>query len=239
VAGSKGDIIRQLQQEILHLSGYRPALIDQANPALGPINQAFPGQRFPTGAVHEFLCSNAESVSASSGFIAGILSTLMQKGGTSIWINSVIFPPALKSFGIEPDKILFINLKKSKEILWVMEEALRCDGLSAVICEIKEIGFTESRRLQLAVEQSGVTGFVLKAGLKNKLSSSVARWRIGHLPSDKTTGLPGPGFPRWQVELLKIRNGQPGNWQIEWRAGRFRPVYQPLIVTVEEQRKAG
>jgi protein ImuA len=80
---------------------------------------------------------------------------------------------------------------------------------------------------------------VLKAGLKKMVTSSVARWRIGPLPSDKTVDLPGPGFPRWQVELLKIRNGVPGSWQIEWKAGGFKPVYHPLLVEVAAQRKAG
>jgi hypothetical protein len=27
--------------------------------------------------------------------------------------------------------------------------------------------------------------------------------------------------PRWQVELLKVKNGQTGIWQIEWADGRF------------------
>jgi protein ImuA len=28
--------------------------------------------------------------------------------------------------------------------------------------------------------------------------------------------MPGVGFPRWEVELLKVRNGEPGKWIIEW-----------------------
>jgi protein ImuA len=43
--------------------------------------------------------------------------------------------------------------------------------------------------------------------------------------------MPGVGFPRWNVELLKVRNGQPGNWQVEWMDGRFNPV----IDTIEHE----
>jgi protein ImuA len=39
------------------------------------------------------------------------------------------FSPALKSFGVEPDKIIFITVTKEKDMLWVMEEALKCEGL--------------------------------------------------------------------------------------------------------------
>jgi len=41
-----------------------------------------------------------------------------------------------------------------------MEEALKCESLSAVIAETPEISFTVSRRLQLAVEQNRVTSFI-------------------------------------------------------------------------------
>jgi len=34
-----------------------------------------------------------------------------------------------------------------------MEEALKCAGLAAVIGEVREMDFKQSRRLQLAVEQ--------------------------------------------------------------------------------------
>jgi len=37
-------------------------------------------------------------------------------------------------------------------------------------------------------------------------------------------GMPGVGFPRWQIELLKVRNGKPGKWTVEWSAGRFIQV---------------
>src|SRR5204863_978353 len=131
-----------------------------------------------------------------------------------------IFPPALNFFDIEADRIIFIDVKKEKEILWVLEEALKCEGLAAVVGEINEISFTASRRLQLAVEESRVTGFLLRHyHSKLNITASVSRWRITHIPSKLEDGLPGVGFPRWNVVLEKIRNGRPGHWQIEWSAG--------------------
>jgi protein ImuA len=151
----------------------------------------------------------------------------MQHGGACLWISvsRTLFPPGLKAFAVEPDRVIFIDLKREKDVLWVTEEALKCEGLSAVIAELREISFTESRRLQLAVEQSRVTGFILRSDpRKLSATTSVARWKISPLPSEPKDGLPGIGFPRWQVELLKVRNGNPGSWQIEWSAGRFMEV---------------
>lgn len=106
-----------------------------------------------------------------------------------------------------------------------MEEALKCEGLSAVIAEVREINLTASRRLQLAVEKSGVTGLVLRNDA-DRLSTTacVARWRITPIISQLEDGMPGVGFPRWHVELLKVRNGNPGKWDIEWSAGKFNLI---------------
>jgi protein ImuA len=238
---SKADIIAQLQKDILPLQGFKPVKGNVGFDAgLGFIKHAFPNASFPLGAIHEFFCGGTEDVAASIGFIAGVLSEIMKTGGVSIWIssNQTIFPPALKSFGIEPDKIIFIFLKSEKEIMWTMEEALKCEGLAAVIAETPELSFTASRRLQLAVEQSRVTGFIIRRNPKNLATACVTRWKISPLPCDDETDLPGVGFPRWNVELLKVRNGTPGTWQLEW-SGRFKHISTVVSVLKQKQRKAG
>lgn len=238
---SKANIIAQLQKDILPLQGCRLATGDIGFDAgLGFIKHAFPNASFPLGAIHEFFCGGTEDVAATSGFIAGILSEIMKIGGVTIWISSsqMIFPPALKSFGIEPDKIIFIFLNKEKEIMWTMQEALKCEGLAAVIAETPELSFTASRRLQLAVEQSRVTGFIIRRNPKNLATACVTRWKISPLPCDDDIDLPGVGFSRWNVELLKVRNGTPGKWQLEW-AGRFRHISKVVSVIKQKQRKAG
>lgn len=239
---SKAHIIAQLQREILPLQGYKPVAGNVGFDAgLGVIKEAFPNASFPLGAVHEFLCRGTEDVSATGGFIAGIVSSIMRKGGVSIWISpyGMIFPPALKSFNIEPDKIIFIQIKNAKEILWVMEEALKCEGLASVIAETPEISFTASRRFQLAVEQSRVTGFIIRTNPKNLATACVTRWKINSVPTIPEDGLPGVGFPRWSVELLKVRNGTPGKWQLEWVNGRFKHIYKLAAIKLEQQRKTG
>jgi protein ImuA len=240
---TKADIIAQLQREILPLQGFKPAINNAAvDTGLGSIKFSFPGATFPLGAVHEFICPASETLSAASGFIAGILSSLMHHGGASIWISpsQTIFPPSLKSFGIEPDKIVFINLQKEKDRLWALEEALKCDGIAAVVGEIQELSFTVSRRLQLAVEQSLVTGFIIRNNPRNlNTTACITRWKITPLSSMLTDDMPGVGFPCWNVALLKVRNGKPGSWQMEWSAGRFRQLGEVTETPLEVQTKTG
>src|SRR5262245_8748599 len=139
---TKADIITRLQRDILPLQGFKPVKNDTSlDIGLGPMKYAFPNAIFPQGAIHEFICDKPEDSSCSSAFIAVILSALMRKGGAGIWISSSrkLFPPALSSFGIEPDKIIFIDLQKEKQVLWAMEEALKCNGLAAVVGEVQEL----------------------------------------------------------------------------------------------------
>jgi len=240
---TKADIIAQLRRDILPLQGLKSTLgTTPVDVGLGPMKYAFPNSSFPFAAIHEFCYNQIEHATASCGFIAGLLSTFMRNGGVSMWISSSrnIFPPALKLFGIEPDKIIFLDVHKQKDVLWAMEEALKCDSLTTVIAETKQISFTASRRLQLAVEQSGVTGLILHhtQNLFN-ITSCVTRWKITPLPSLLPGDIPGVGFPRWNVELLKVRNGKPGSWQIEWASNRFRHVPTVTPIQFEEQKKTG
>ena len=233
MGGSKADIIAQLQRDILSLQGFRStAKSTAADLGLGPIKHAFPNATFPTDAIHEFLSGAAEHSAATAGFISGLLGRLMQNTGACVWISTArsLFPPALKVFGIEPDQVIFVTMERERDVLWAMEEALKCRGLAAVVGEIKELSFMASRRLQLAVEQSNVTGFIIRHQPRyTGVTACVSRWQITPLPSELEAGLPGIGFPRWQVSLLKIRNGRPGVWQVEWSGGRCNLLTTPAI----------
>ena len=237
----KADIITQLKQDILALQGFRPLLHQNQQIDLGTINHSFPHSQFPLGVNHEFICNNNESLTASSGFIAGILSSLLQKGGAVVWISTshTIFPPALVSFGINPAQIIFIRLRNRNQVLWAIEEALKCEGLTAVVGEPSFIDLAISRRLQLATEQSGVTGFLLRTQPRSlNTTACTCRWQIHPLQSETEDGLPGIGFPRLKVELLKVRSGRPGKWELEWNNGRFNEVITKHSSAIDEHKEA-
>lgn len=228
----------QLRQEILRMQGQKPAT-DQllGRVKLGPVLQAFPQHVFPTGAVHECITTTPATTAATTGFIAGILSGLMQGSGPCIWISSdrMLFPPGFSAFGLEPDRILFVHAKKEKDICWAMETCLQMDGLSAVVSELPGLDFTISRRLQLAVEKSGVTGFVLRTNRNLHPTACVSRWQIHAASSYHLQSLPGVTLPSWNVELLKVRGGSTGSWQLVWMDGSFHSL--PEAVPIPDQTR--
>lgn len=161
---AKQAILNQLRQEVLLLEGYKPAHTGSCRiKGLEAVEAAFPNGVFPFGAIHELVDMTQEQATAGCGFVGGLLASLLQQGGICLWIGTAlnIFPPGLKMFGIEPDRMIFIRLRSEREVLWAVEEALKCKGIAAVVGELQELSFAVSRRLQLAVETSQVTGFIL------------------------------------------------------------------------------
>jgi protein ImuA len=226
----KQNIIRELYRQILPLEGYKPAAREVSTDlGLGPIQAAFPDGIFPTGAIHDFITADQEQAAATTAFIAAILGRLMEGGGVSVWIGppGVTNVRGLAFYGLEPHRVIFVSPPTSQKVLWTMEESLRCDRFIAVVGEIANLSFIASRRLQLAVEQSRVTGFLLRHQARlHQPVSSIAQWRITGLPTHSQGSRPGRGFPRWNVELLKVRNRQPATWEIEWTANHFTPIEQ-------------
>jgi protein ImuA len=222
------DTIQQLRQEILLREGLRPPSAAAVDMGLGPVAAAFPQGVFPTGAMHELLSDGPEGAAAGGAWVAALIGRLMVGEGACVWIGprGTFYPPALKAYGVEPDRVVFVDIRKEKEGLWAIEEALKCEGLAAVVGEISEVSFLASRRFQLAVEQSRVTGFLLRDRPRNRQPiATVARWQITPLPGGLAApSMPGVGFARWNVELLRMRGGQPGRWEMEWREGRMRQV---------------
>src|SRR5687768_1436333 len=116
------DIVRELQKHILAMQGNGKPCSEHLNMGLGPVEAAFPQGVFPTGAVHEFVSMETEAAAATSGFLTCLLNRMMKRKGFCLWISSrrLVFPPALKLLGIDPECIVFIDLKSDKDVLWAV-----------------------------------------------------------------------------------------------------------------------
>lgn len=234
-------ILAELRSQILRLEGFRTASSDTTQRGIDPIRNAFPGGIFPLGCVHEFLWSETENFSATGAFIASLIPAWIRPHGVIVWISTdrKVMPSALPVFGVAPDHILFIQVR-DKDALWVTEEALKSKAVTAVVAELRELSFTNSRRLQLAVEQSQTTGFVIRQ-LRGNMGTTacVSRWKITHRASQAVDSLPGIGYPSWQVDLLRVRNGKPASWQVYWSDDHFEYVERNSVDTLLPQAEVG
>ena len=231
-----------LKADILRLQGFKSQHNSGVGLQLGEMKHAFPNQCLPVAAIHEFLVSRPADTAASYGFISALLSGLTGSNGLGIWvsINQRIFPNALYTFGLRPEHIVFVTVRNETDALWVIHESLKCKAVTGVIGEVKNISFNESRRLQLAVEESHATGFIIRNTNKLTNTACVSRWKVSSICTESHEGLPGVGFPRWKAELLRIRNGMPGCWEVQWSNGKLK-IFSSTDKVKEQQfdRKAG
>ena len=190
------------------------------------IDRALPGGGLARGALHEILGmgGDEEDGALAAAFAAGILARL-DKDGTVLWCmpRPDLYGPGLAAHGLDPERLVLVRARRDDEILWAMEEGLRAPGIAAVVGEVGVLPSVASRRLQLAAEHSGITAFLLRrwrdggeAARERDLPNAAAtRWRIAALPSVPARGEPGIGHPRWRVELLRCRGGEPARWEVE------------------------
>ena len=193
------------------------------------IDGALPGGGLALGAVHEVTGASGdeEDGSAAAGFVAGILARLGPRdyGAPALWClrRPDLYGPGLMAHGLDPARLVLVAARRDDEILWAVEEALRTQGLAAVVGEIGRLPMVAGRRLQLAAERSGVTVLLLRrwrsaaeaAAERERPSAALTRWRIAALASRNVVNEPGIGRPRWRVELLRCRGGVPAAWDVE------------------------
>jgi hypothetical protein len=107
--------------------------------------------------------------------------------------RGMIYGAGLDGLGVDPAKICLVVARDEKSLLWAAEEAASCPALAASIITLsrseKLYGFTESRRLKLRQEKSGVPLFIVRSQPR-EASAASARWRVAFANSD---GLRTPG----------------------------------------------
>lgn len=152
----------------------------------------------------------------------------------SILESGRIYPPGLSS-----QDLIHVEARDARDVLWAMEEGLRCSCLSAVIGELwgdpSALDFTATRRLAVASERSGTPCWLVRLGGNANLSGARMRWRIASAPSLLHELDPrAAGTPAWNAELFRARGMPPGRWIIARETGVFHLVAGPGGRTMDE-----
>jgi protein ImuA len=143
--------------------------------------------------------------------------------GQVLWcvIRQDLFAPAIAQAGLAADRVIYVEAGDDKTVLACFEEGLRHGGLGGVVAEIGKLTMTNSRRLQLAAENSGVIGIAIRRWRRQadaadfgQPTAAMTRWRVSVLPS-VALPVPGVGRARWQVELIRCRAGESADFEVE------------------------
>ena len=178
------------------------------------IDRALPGGGLRLGCIHEVAGDEA-----ATGFCAALLARAGSGGapggareGSLLWLarGDDLYAPGLVRYGIGAGQLLVVSgLHRQEDMLWAMEEALRCRAVRGVVAETGRIGLAAGRRLMLAAGGTGVLGLVLSRGDGKRgrggrgVPVAVSRWRVT-----------GARETRWRVEVLHCRGGRPAEWTV-------------------------
>ena len=171
----------------------------------------------PRGAVHEVFADELREGGAALGFaLAQARSMLEPRRPAMLFLQlqsdaqetGVPYGLGLKSFGLDPDNIVFIRAQSIVELLWAIEEAVACRPVAAVVADIvhlhKALDFTASRRLSLRAAASGSSVFLVRYAREREASAAKFRWKISPAPSQPPPfDAHASGPPRWRVILEK------------------------------------
>ncbi|MCP5374218.1 MAG: hypothetical protein H6907_20985 [Hyphomicrobiales bacterium] len=207
-----------------------PAALTLGDPA---IDGALPGGGLARAALHEVVGPPEEAMGgamggtmgAATGFCAALLGRLAAGDGADgaiLWCcrDHDLYGPGLAALGLDPARLLLVRGRRDADVLWAMEEGLRSGVPAAVVGQVAAPAAVALRRLHLAAETGGVTGFLLgRAPADRQASPAMTRWRVAPLPGGLPSGLSPWPAPRWRLELLRCRGGRPGSWDVTWHAG--------------------
>lgn len=210
------------------------------------------GGGLATGRVHELYAADADDGPSAAGFAALLALRAVGRRAAIFWLRSDkaegsgrFYAPGLVELGGDPDSLVLGLAPDNESLLRVAADAARCPGLGALIVEAHgpcpALDLTASRRLALAVEQSGVTLFLLRLAAKPVPSAADTRWAVRAAPS-RALEANAPGAPAFDIELLRRRSGPAGmRWRLEWNRDRLiftDPALPGAVVSLPSRRPA-
>jgi protein ImuA len=203
-------MIEQLRQRLAALQKAAGIEDDPGCLPLGiaAIDEAL-GGGLSRGALHEIAAPGEAHLAAATGFALGLAAGAR---GRLCWIaedmalaeSGTPYGPGLDAFNLAPERLLTVAAAHRRDLLWTMEEALRCRAIGSVIGELRHgaLDAVAVRRLSLAAANSGALALLLRCAPASDASTAATRWIAGAAPS--SSFLPSPG---WGGSANEVRRG--------------------------------
>jgi protein ImuA len=181
------------------------------------IDACLPAEGISRSGLHEIEPLHATDMPSLTGFSFGLLSRLASCQPI-IWCVTAhqvgdyghLYAFGLERYGISPAQIILAKVNHPSMLHFALEEALKTEGVAAVIGEGPRPSFTGSRRLSLLARTHNRPCLLLGADKGNEQgSAALTRWQIAPVQGVEDPRDPfGPGLPTWRVALPRARSGR-------------------------------
>jgi protein ImuA len=177
--------------------------------------------------LHEIAPATSRDFGAAAGFTFVLAARAADEGRTTLWIQTdfaaaesgSIYGPGCDLFGLPSQQLLILKVRRPRDALWAMEEALKSRALASVIAELPNDGpaadLTATRRLTIAAREGGGFGFLFRHRSSPLTSSAETRWEVA-AASSRPDQFGGLGRAAFDLSLIKNRRGPTGRWSVTW-----------------------
>jgi protein ImuA len=178
------------------------------------LDQLLPQGGLATAGLTEWLAESAGG-GLTFALLAASQSLRARDGSILVVVDreKQFYSAALPGWDVPLDRVVLIRPGGAAEALWAWEQSLRCSAVAACLGWMPEsISSVALRRLQVAAEQGGGHGFLVRP-LKALREPSWAdvRWRVTPVPITTSYSRPGPlRGRRFRVELVRCRHQMSG-----------------------------
>jgi protein ImuA len=212
---------------------------------LAALDDRLPRGGLLCGALHEVVPATEVALSAAFGFIVALLARFARTHPLIFVLpahgrrrHGRLSGHGLNSLGLDPALAILVEPAHRNETLWAMAEALRSAAPQAVVGLIDKLDLKTSQKLHLAATDAKLPLLLLRPARTLEASAAATRWRIGTAEAARDR-FGAHAHPRWHLQLERCRNGQPGEWVVEYDHVAHRFSLAPALADPAFSRGAG
>lgn len=235
---SRDRLVEALREQITRLERARRTGDDAVVPTGCPaLDRLLPDRGFRRGTLVEWLAAGK-----GSGRETLALATARQacrEGGAVVVLDRAgeFYAPAAIRLGIPPEQMIVVRARAEADDAWALDQSLRCPAVAAAVAWPEKLDGHAFRRLQLAVEQGGGLGLLMRPErARHEPSWAEVRLLIEPLPR----AAPRAGR-RLKIQVLRSRDHLEGasvEVEIDHETHLVHPA-RPLAHPADPRRAAG
>ena len=155
------------------------------------IDKLLPRGGLRRDAITEWVGDSESSGAASLSLIAAAnLLNISVKSGPLVVVcgESGFYPPAAISLGLPVDRIIWVRPERHADLVWAIDQALRCEPVAAVWAYAGvHLDDRDARRFQLASEAGKTAGLLVRpTASRGRPSFAEVRFHVKHLATAST-----------------------------------------------------
>jgi protein ImuA len=183
---SPESLVRHLRAQIGCVTTASPETNATFSTGADCVDRLLPRGGLRINGITEWTAGAAGCGAASLAMIAAA-TRLSKAAGPLVVVGGegTFYPPAAVSLGVSDDRILWVRPSRHADLVWAIDQSLRCETVAAVWAHVgPHLDDRDARRFQLAAETGNTPGlFIRPASLRGRPSFTDVRFHVtGQLP---------------------------------------------------------